>query len=184
MPPRRALAARGAALRTLSGLSRRTPGRALLSLQGLFARLARAADTRDATEIEERIWDVWMSDPNAQAERALDLATTDIAAQRFDIAETRLARLVRARPDFAEAWHKLGVLYFVLGRGAEGLSTLRRSLELEPRHFAALGALGDLLAGDGDHEGAALAYRAALRLHPYMPAARQRLEDILRGAGR
>ncbi|HTQ77711.1 MAG TPA: tetratricopeptide repeat protein [Burkholderiales bacterium] len=176
--------ARGAALRTLSGLSRRAPGRSLLSLQALFARLARAEDARGALEIEERIWDVWMSDANAHAERALDLATTDIAAERYDIAETRLARLVGARPDFAEAWHKLGVLYFVLGRDSEGLAALRGSLEREPRHFAALGAIGEILAAAGEREGAGLAYRAALRLHPHMREARARLEKILRGAAR
>jgi cytochrome c-type biogenesis protein CcmH/NrfG len=125
-----------------------------------------------------------VSHDNAQAERALDRATSDIAARRYDIAETRLVGLVRGRPDFAEAWHKLGVLYFLLGRDAEASSALRGSLEREPRHFAALGAIGEILAAAGEREGAALAFHCALRVHPHMPDARARLEQILGGAAR
>ena len=167
-------------LRLVAGLSRRRPERSALSLTALFARLAAAGGTEDALRIEDCIWSHWMSDPNAEAERALDLATGDIAAGRYDIAETRLERLVRARPDFVEAWHKLGLLHGMLGR-AESLRALRRSLELEPRHFAALGAIGEILFAGKDAAGAALAYGAALRVHPHMGSARERLTHILDG---
>ena len=168
-------------LRLIATLDRRRPGRALLPLGALFARLARARAEDEAIAVEERIWARWMSHPNAEAEAVLDRATSDIAAQRYDIAETRLTRLARTRPDFAEAWHKLGALHCMLGRDEESLAGLRRSLELEPRHFAALGAVGEVLYAGNDREGAALAYRAALRVHPYMSAARGRLDEIRRG---
>lgn len=167
------------ALRVVGALSRREAAGSPLILQSLFARLARACGESDATEIEDRIWACWMSDANAEAESALDRATSDIAARRYDIAETRLVRLVRARDDFAEAWHKLGVLYWILGRDADGLRAMRRALEREPRHFAALGTMAEILDGAGDRDGAVLAFWTALRLHPHMPAARERLAEIL-----
>jgi tetratricopeptide (TPR) repeat protein len=172
---------RARAVSVVCSLQRRRPcsGIAQIPLGALFAQLARAAAERDALPIEERIWACWMADANADAESALDRATTDIAARRYDIAETRLVRLVRARADFAEAWHKLGVLYWILERNAEGLQALRQALEREPRHFAALGSLGEILAGEGEREGAALAFHAALRVHPHMGAARERLAAIL-----
>ncbi len=169
-------------LRLIAGIAARGRGPAATPLGALFARLAQARAAREAVEVEERIWARWMSHPNAEAEAALDRATSDIAACRYDIAETRLARLVRTRPDYAEAWHKLGALLYMLGRDDECIVGLHRSLELEPRHFAALGAVGEVLYADNDREGAALAYQAALRLHPYMSAARERLEDIRRAA--
>ena len=58
--------------------------------------------------------------------RALDLATGDIAARRYDIAETRLTLLLRRAPDFAEAWHKRA-LYYLLGRDDECLHDMRRT---------------------------------------------------------
>jgi len=168
-------------LRIVTTLHARRPTGARFSLTALFARLARAAAPEEAALIEDHIWDRWMSDDNAEAEAALDRATTDIAARRYDIAETRLVRLVRSRPDFAEGWHKLGALHCMLGRDEESLFELRRSLELEPRHFAALGAIGEILFAASDGAGAALAYRAALRVHPYMGGARERLARILSG---
>ena len=172
---------RAQALRVVCSLQRRRPcaAAAQLPLRALFSQLARAGAERDALRIEERIWACWMADANADAESALDRATSDIAARRYDIAETRLVRLVRARADFAEAWHKLGVLYWILERDAEGLQALQRALEREPRHFAALGSLGEILADEGEREGAALAFHAALRVHPHMGAARERLAEIL-----
>jgi len=169
-------------LRLIARLVDRSQARSAAPLGELFARLARARAEDEAIAVEECIWVRWMSHPNAEAEAVLDRATSDIAAQRYDIAETRLTRLVRSRPDFAEAWHKLGALLCMLGRDEESLLGLHRSLELEPRHFAALGAVGEVLYAGNDREGAALAYHAALRLHPHMSAARARLEEIRRGA--
>jgi tetratricopeptide (TPR) repeat protein len=169
-------------LRLIARLAGLRADRSAAPLGELFARLARARAEDEAIAVEERIWARWMSHPNAEAEAVLDRATSDIAAQRYDIAETRLTRLVRTRPDFAEAWHKLGALLCMLGRDEESLLGLRRSLELEPRHFAALGAVGEVLYAGNDREGAALAFHAALRLHPFMSAARERLREIRRRA--
>ena len=166
-------------LKVVTTLNSRRPQGARFSLSALFARLARAAVPEEAAPIEDRIWERWMSDDNAEAEAALDRATTDIAARRYDIAETRLARLVRRRPDLAEGWHKLGALHFLLGRDDESLVEMRRSLELEPRHFAALGAIGEILASGNDRHGAALAFAAALRLHPHMTGVRDRLVQLV-----
>lgn len=183
MPGAAPLQERAQALRVVCSLQRRRPcaGASQLPLRALFSQLACAVAERDAVAIEERIWACWMADANAEAETALDRATSDIAARRYDIAETRLVRLARARADFAEAWHKLGVLYWIVGRDAEALRAMRRALEGEPRHFAALGTLGELLAAEGDREGAAIAFSAALRLHPHMGTARERLAQVLAG---
>lgn len=169
-------------LKVVTTLHARRPRGARFSLAALFARLARAVAPDEAARIEDHIWDRWMSDDNAQAEAALDRATSDIAARRYDIAETRLAQLVRRRPDLAEGWHKLGALHFLRGRDEESLVALRRALELEPRHFAALGAVGEILSSGNDREGAVLAFAAALRLHPHMASARNGLARVL-GAG-
>ena len=116
----------------------RRPARTLLALDALFNRLAACGEPDEALRTEERIWDAWMHHPHRAAAEALDLATRDIAARRYDIAETRLSALLRSAPDFAEAWHKRAALYYLLGRDDECLCDIRRTLELEPRHFAAM----------------------------------------------
>ena len=147
-------------------------------LDALFSRLVHAHEPDEASHTEDCIWFVWMAHPNRRASLVLDRATSDIAAHRFDIAETRLVRLLRHCPNYSEAWHKLATLHYLLGRDEESMLAYRRSLELEPRHFAALCAIGEILAGDGEHEGARLAFVRALRLHPFLEAAQRRLATI------
>jgi tetratricopeptide (TPR) repeat protein len=154
----------------------RRPAWDLPFLDALFRRLAgcRAAE---AGATEDLIWNVWMHHPHEAAARALDLATRDIAAKRYDIAETRLTQLLRRAPDFAEAWHKRATLYYLLGRDAECLADIRRTLELEPRHFAAMLHFAEILLGDGAPGEARFAFYAALTVHPHLPRARAALAD-------
>lgn len=154
----------------------RRPTRDLPALADLFRRLG-ACSHAEAGPTEERIWDVWMDHPNQAAAAALDAATRDIAARRYDIAETRLTILLRNAPQYAEAWHKRAALYYLLGRDGECLHDIRRTLELEPRHFAAMLHFAEILLGGGAMDDARYAFAAALSLNPHLPRARDALSD-------
>lgn len=168
-----------ATLRLIAALPGRSPAPSVPPLlQSLFQKLARAPDERVASDAEDAIWSLWMAHPNAAAARMLDRATGDIAARRYDIAETRLVRLIRVCPGYAEAWHKLGTLYYLLGQDAPSLAHLHRTLEIEPRHFGALASIGEILLGESERTGAELAFVSALRLHPRLAAVRERLGEL------
>jgi tetratricopeptide (TPR) repeat protein len=154
-------------LRLISSTHTRRPARVSLFLDALFRRLARCA-RGEALETEDRIWAVWMHHPHDAAARELDLATSDIAARRYDIAETRLARLLRRAPDFAEAWHKRAALYYLLGRDDECLHDLRRTLEREPRHFGAMLHFAEILRSADAAAETRFALRAARSIHPHL----------------
>src|SRR5437870_13148270 len=83
----------------------RRPARTLLALDALFNRLAACGGPDEAVRTEDRIWDAWMHPPHPAAAEALDLATRDIAARRYDTAEARLTALLRSAPASADAWH-------------------------------------------------------------------------------
>jgi len=152
-------------LRLIGSYRIRRPARVSPFLDALFRRLARCA-RGEAAATEDRIWDVWMHHPHRAAARELDLATGDIAARRYDIAETRLTRLLRRAPDFAEAWHKRAALYYLLGCDAECLHDIRRTLELEPRHFVAMLHFAEILRSTDAAADARFAVRAARSIHP------------------
>ncbi len=178
-PPSPFTATLTATLGLIATLPRRpSPLSSSTRLDELFLRLARVQTEQEALQTEDCIWWLWMFDPNAAAAAVLDRATTDIAYRRFDIAETRLVKLLRTRPDYTEAWHKLGTLHYLLGRDEESLDDCRHSLELEPRHFGALCTIGEIFFGAGELEGARLAFQAALRLHPHHAAAAARLAEL------
>src|SRR6185369_11182760 len=132
-----AMKSQGDILGLIEGRRSRRPVRDLPFLDGLFKRLAVCASA-EAGVTEDQIWSVWMDHPHAAAAGVLDLATSDIAARRYDIAETRLTRLLRRAPDFAEAWDKRATVYDLLGRDRDRLAHIARTLEPEPRHFAAM----------------------------------------------
>jgi tetratricopeptide (TPR) repeat protein len=164
-------------LRLVASLSGRRPAPSLpLRLNQLFSLLG-AADCA-ADELEEEIWQLWMHHPHRLAARALDRAASDIAAQRYDLAETRLALLLRARPDFAEAWNKRATLYYLLGRDDDSVHDIRRTLELEPRHFGALCGLGEICVSRGDREAALFVFQTAVRVNPHLGAARDAMEQL------
>jgi tetratricopeptide (TPR) repeat protein len=152
----------------------RRPAQALPELDQLFKRLAACAPG-EAVATEDRIWDAWMHHPNRDAADVLQRATRDIAARRYDIAETRLGALLRSAPAFAEAWHKRAMLYYLQGRDEEFLHDIRRTLELEPRHFAAMLHFAEILLVMNAAAEVRFACFAALRLHPHLERARELL---------
>lgn len=147
-------------------------------LDELFERLAACASETEALAVEDEIWNAWMHDGREEAEAALDRAASDIAARRFDLAETRLVRLVRARPDWAEAWNKLATLYYMMERDDESVAAIHRTLEIEPRHFGALAGLGEILRAQGEREPALLAFGRALRVHPHLAGVRESVRSL------
>jgi tetratricopeptide (TPR) repeat protein len=163
-------------LALIAGRRFRRPAWDLPFLDGLFRRL-RSCHSEEAGATEDLIRHVWMDHPHAEAARELDLATRDIAARRYDIAETRLARLLRRAPDFAEAWHKRAALYYLLGRDRECLDDIGRTLELEPRHFAAMLHFAEILLASDALVEARYAFHAALTVHPHLPRAHEALAD-------
>ena len=152
----------------------RRPAQALPELDQLFKRLAACAPG-EAAATEDRIWDAWMHHPNRDAAEVLQRATRDIAARRYDIAETRLGALLRSAPAFAEAWHKRAALYYLQGRDEEFLHDIRRTLELEPRHFAAMLHFAEILLVMNAAAEVRFACFAVLRLHPHLARARELL---------
>jgi tetratricopeptide (TPR) repeat protein len=163
-------------LSLIAGRHNRRPACDLAELDQLFRRLAACA-AEEALATEDRIWGVWMHHPHRAAAAVLDAATRDIAARRYDIAETRLTALLRSAPLYAEAWHKRATLYYLLGRDEECLQDIQRTLELEPRHFAAILHFAEIRLGDGAAAEARYAFAAALTLHPHLPRAHEALAD-------
>lgn len=156
----------------------RRPARSLPVLDELFRRLPVCKDPALASVTEDRIWELWMHHPNREAREILDLATGDIASRRYDIAETRLARLLRHLPDYAEAWHKRATLYYLVARDEECVGDIRRTLQLEPRHFGAILHFAELLLAEGQRDAARLAFSRALRLNPHLARARNALSVL------
>jgi len=166
-------------LKLVLSLSGRKPARSLpRRLDVLFRRLAETRDGLEAQEAEDLIWGLWMTHSDRDAEEALERATRAIAAREFEAAEVLLDRLVHDHPDYAEAWNKRATMYFVQGRDAESLADIRRTLELEPRHFGALAGFGQICMRHGDRVAALFAFDAALAVNPHLASVRAMVAEL------
>jgi tetratricopeptide (TPR) repeat protein len=168
------------ALKLVSTLAVRRPAAVLPSrLDQLFQSLY--APDCDAQTLEDQIWQLWMHHPHRRAAQALERTAIDIAGRRFDVAETRLNRLLRACPDFSEAWNKRATLYYLQERDAESVHDIRRTLELEPRHFGALCGLAEIFRSCGEDGSALFVFQTALRINPHLAAARDAVAELSGG---
>ena len=166
-------------LRLIATFSERAPSPVLPPRLGpLFKRLAATTLQIEADQTEDRIWELWMTHPNAAAARVLDRAATDIATRLYDIAETRLGTLLRARPDFPEAWNKRATLYYLLERDDDFVRDVHRTLQLEPRHFGAICGFAEVCLGRGQRDAALFAFRAALRINPHLTEVQKTVADL------
>jgi tetratricopeptide (TPR) repeat protein len=145
-------------------------------LDGLFRQLVLAGS--DADSIEDEIWALWMHHPHQDAEEVLERAAREIAAELFDIAESRLEGLVRQCPEWPEAWHKRATLFYLLNRDEESIRDFHRTLELEPRHFGALCGVGEICLSRGEWDAALAAFEAALRLNPHLEDVRSMIARL------
>jgi tetratricopeptide (TPR) repeat protein len=172
-------------LRLLSRLPERRPAPSLPSRLGeFFDRLMACATPGEVQPVEDAIWSAWMYHGHEEAEAALERACADMAARRFDLAETRLAILLRRRPDWAEAWNKRATLCYLMERDDESVEAIHRTLEIEPRHFGALCGLGEIFRSRGEAGAALLAFGLALRVHPRLEGVREATRALRADQGR
>lgn len=137
-------------------------------LDGLFARLRLDEAASDAWTIEDAIWDIWTahSDPAASDLMARGIAA--VAARRLIEAQGLLDDLVRAQPLWPEAWNKRATLLFLRNEDEASARDIRRTLQMEPRHFGALAGFAQICLRHGDAAAALITVQAALRVHPHL----------------
>lgn len=98
-------------------------------------------------------------------------------------AESICAQIVRAVPDYADAWYFRGLVTHSLGQPERAIEYIRRALDLRPDDEEAHNNLGVILCDRGDAEGAIASLRRALDLRPDYAEAQNNLGVALKARG-
>ena len=147
-------------------------------LSALFAALQSDPPPRPAHEIEDEIWSIWTSHRDAALEARMQRAISAVARRRLSEGESLLDALVRDAPGWAEAWNKRATLHYLARRDEASVADIRRTLELEPRHFGAICGFAQICLRGGEIAVAAEAFAAALTLNPHLDGVRAMLAEL------
>ena len=135
----------------------------------LLDRLATIRSPAAAHPVVMQVWRIWNLGPTAEATETLDIARRRLRTRDYAGALALLGPLTERHPEFAEAWNQKAFAHFLRGELDASLEDIERVLELEPRHFGALGGRTAILMRQGRVRLGRKVLREALGIHPCMP---------------
>jgi len=138
------------------------------ALSDLITAAREAPDETLGRTLSNDMWALWADAPDDRAQELLDTAMARREAYDYDAAITAAEALITYCPDYAEGYNQRAFIHFLRQEFEAALPDLERTLELSPRHVAALTGKALTLHALGRNAEAALALRAALEMNPWL----------------
>lgn len=124
-------------------------------------------DEEVRAEATQALWQIWFAQKGAIGLQQLQRAQILLESEDSQEAEALLTELTEEMPDFAEAWNRRAVLYYMRREYRKAIADCQQVLALNPVHFGALHGLGLSYAALGEYREAIQAFRQALEIQPY-----------------
>ncbi len=115
-------------------------------LETLFEQLKRAQSPEDAKPIEEKIGGIFLASGSPTVSLLMSRAGAAQAAGDNDTAKKLLEAITGIAPNYAEGWHARANLQRATGDDSGALASLERVILLNPRQFAAMSEIGNMMA--------------------------------------
>ena len=147
-------------------------------LDSLFVELREASSVGEASRIERAIWQVWFEIDDATVDEALARGVEATNRRSYAAALRAFDSVIEARADFAEGWNRRATLFYMMGELDASVADIRRTLELEPRHFGALSGLALVRETQGRPFEALEALEKVVQIHPRMPQLAERVAHL------
>ncbi|MBE9077036.1 tetratricopeptide repeat protein [Romeria aff. gracilis LEGE 07310] len=127
----------------------------------------KAADEGIREQATAELWHTWFHQKGVAGIERLVQSQTQLNGGDVRSAEAELTALIQAQPDFAEAWNRRAVLYYIQQRYRDAIADCQMTLELVPYHFGALHGLGLSYMALGQYAAAIQSFRQALEIQPF-----------------
>jgi len=115
----------------------------------------------------EELWRLWFYQKGVYGLELIQRSQMLLEAGEMAEAETLLTELIGDQPDFAEAWNRRAVLYYMMGNYDQAAQDCETVIGLNSVHFGALHGLGLCRAALGNYSAAIQAFQQALEVQPY-----------------
>lgn len=153
-------------------------------LDRLYGQLKRERNERAAQRLARLIRDEWTKSGSSSIDLMMQWSQKAIEAKKFDVALDFLDQVTLLEPDFAEGWNRRATVHFMMDAYPKAMNDIRKVLELEPRHFAALSGMAAIFKVYDRKQAALNAYSRVLVIYPTMRSAQEevgRLSEELAG---
>ena len=115
----------------------------------------------------EELWRRWFYQKGAYGWKVLQRGQGLLVSGKIAEAEALLTELVNDQPDFAEAWNRRAVLYYMIREYEKSLDDCQIVVKLNYFHFGALHGMGLCYVALENYIPAIQAFRQALKIQPY-----------------
>jgi len=144
----------------------------------LFAQLKKAQSAEDAHPIEQKLTAMFRASGSPSVDLLMARVQVALGAEDKKTAKQLIDAVTNVAPNYAEGWHARAGMEQAAGDDTAALVSLQKVVLLNPRNFAALDELGDLLQEYGDKAGALKLYRRALDVDPQMEGATRKVREL------
>jgi tetratricopeptide (TPR) repeat protein len=139
----------------------------------------RGDDPAQAARAEAALWAMWCRSGRAELDARLAEAVAAMERREFAASERLLTALIKAAPEWAEAWNKRATVRYLATDYVGAIADCRETLSRTPHHFGALAGQGLCHMALEQFGPAAALFRRALEVHPHLDAVRQNLRSAL-----
>jgi tetratricopeptide (TPR) repeat protein len=137
-------------------------------LNALIEATKSAPNEYEAQQLSLNMWKFWADAPDDRSQELLDEGMSRRASFDYSGALDALNALVEYCPEYAEGYNQRAFVNFLREDYEAALPDLDRTLELSPRHIAALTGQALTLAALDRNGEAALVLRRALDMNPWL----------------
>jgi tetratricopeptide (TPR) repeat protein len=140
----------------------------------LFAQLKKADSPDIAKPIEDKLGQLFRASGSSSVDLLMTRAGTALGQADNGTARALIEAVTHVAPHYAEGWRMRARMQQASSDDAGAMISLQRAVLINPRHFAAMAELAEMLEDYGDKPGALKLYRRVLALDPQMKNAAER----------
>jgi len=138
-------------------------------LNYLFLKLKNAENLSEATSIEKKIWNIWITKGSEQKNN-LEMSKGVILLNNGNLNKALkvFLNLCKVEPEWAEPFNKVATIKFLQKDYLTSIKYIKLTLEKERRHFGAISGLAQINLRLGEFENALKNINEALKIHPFV----------------
>ena len=136
-------------------------------LNDLFQNLKDPQNVEKQSEIVDQIWTAWTKIEDPYTQKIMESLPIYFAKQKYKEVINVLNNIIIQFPEYSEAYNKRATVYFILGNYNASMEDIKRTLDLEPRHFGALDGMARILFYFEKYDGAIEVYKEMQQIMPY-----------------